>query len=219
MGRRKQRVDDAEAVAERVPQWTTASPTRKPVAVVRADWQGRLIALSFAHIFAAKKMMEEVLGGRAYKWRDVRSVETPDGMIVASDALEDIVEYEYANSGEREWTFGEPEAGYIRRFLGVEAARTRPIVHHTAEERPQDTDRPQQRTHTPRAPRVTRERAEGVVGLAEICERLGVDPKDARGVLRGGPFPKSSGGWQWPDGEAESVGKWLEKAIAGRKRR
>lgn len=49
--------------------------------------------------------------------------------------------------------------------------------------------------------------------LAELCEQIGMDPKDARGLLRKGPFQKGASGWAWSEGEAREVGKWLEKKL------
>lgn len=150
-------------------------------------------------------LYDAVVGDESVRWLDHFTVMTERGVKVHSYQLESVV------LAQSEGELREPESGYVARLLGA-PSKSRPAVEPPAP-RPERAARPERtpRERTPRTPRTPR--AEGLVTLAELCEQIGMDPKDARGLLRRGPFTKGSSGWAWSEGEAREVGKWLEKKL------
>jgi hypothetical protein len=216
MARKRKNSDTGEGVVEGrdiIPQdYLPASPRRNPTHSLKV-WNGsRFATFAWTKAFAAKKAVDFLIGEDEYKWLDNRTIITDSGIKIKSDELEDIMEHEFSKS-EQEWDFApHDQDGFALRAmrksdedLVTERKERNVRTAYVGDERPK-ASRKEKGSSKPRASR------DGLVTIQAICEELGIDPRDARRVLRGSKtFQKGESGWAWPEGQADEVRKFLGK--------
>lgn len=211
MARKRRRSNQQERVLEEGAEvvgseWCTSSPRRPATHVIRVDHDERLLIWNTCAAWAAKKAVDIIIGEETFRWLDHKTIITENGIKIKSDQLEELMELEMPKRVE-EWDFPENEKMH---FLRIRKTRAQIKQDHEEQEpRRADTASPP----TPRVKRtasVPRASRDGLVTIQAICEEIGVDPKDARGVLRKSKdFQKGPAGWAWSEGEADKVRKFL----------
>jgi hypothetical protein len=221
VARSKRRTVGSEEVAEgrrKLDAWATANPRRPASHVVRAehvDHPNKLVILTFAIVWAAKKCVDQLLEGEEYRWLDKHTIMTPSGKKIKSEQLEEIIEYDYSKE-EQEWDFPPSDTK-----LAIQLFLAKP---KTQEERAAEIKERNERlglTGTSvevKAPRVKKEKVprasrEGLTSVADICEEIGMDPPDARAILRKKKIEKPAQGWVGDENWAREIRKVLEANI------
>lgn len=216
MARRPKRTRNAESVAERterqnasgLPNWDTSAPSRNATHVVRADYNGNLIILVFGHVFAAKKMVDILVDEETFKWKTPLSIETERGIIIKSEQLEEIIEYEYRNEAEEEFMFPSPLDKNLSRFM----LSTQEIADLKALKATVNTDGVTTRVKREKKESTPRPSKEGMTTIQDLCKELGIEPTNARAALRKGQFQKPPQGWAWSDkAEVNRVREYIKK--------
>jgi hypothetical protein len=209
VGRKRSRPDEEERVGKvRLEDWLPSSPRRNPTHVLRVDFEGRLLIVNYCGVFAAKKAFDHIVSEEEYKWLDSKTIQTESGLKVRSDQLEEIVEYDFSKE-QQEWDFPEEER---RKFYAI---RSRPEDREQArKERNErlgvDQDDKPERTKKERTPRASRE---GLVTVQMIAEEFGIEPREARGILRKAKVEKPSAGWAGNETWADNIRKIIEKGM------
>jgi hypothetical protein len=212
VARRRKELARSEGVVEeraiRSEEWAPASPTRPPTHSIRFDnGPDRLLVVSYCATWAAKKAVDTVIGEEEFKWINNRVIEVENGVRIKSDQLEEIMEYEMPARYE-EWDFPPHETNKLRQI----AMSSTDIEKAREERRPKNPA-----TGEPLPPRIkkergaTREMRKGLVTVQQICEELGIDPREARGFFRKRKLEKPAVGWAFDEGRANEIRKMLEK--------
>lgn len=170
------------------------------------EGEARLLIVNFYGTYAAKKTLEAVIGDDEYKWKMSNKSTmlrgNPDTIITSRgvkirepSALDEIIEYEYTRE-EEAWEVPPEKLRTIRSFLRPYPDEAIPSENGKHEEEPLRRDRAE------RTPRPSRE---GLVNISEICERLRLEPRNARAILRKAQIAKPEQGWAWPADEAAKI--------------
>ncbi len=160
--------------------------------------KGNYLFTNYHSEYAAKHALDAVLEGKTYKWINRRLIITDDGISIKGENvtdLETIIEYKFKGK-EAQWMMPEPYKTYYARLAGnVEAPPSRVST---------PTQSPT-RTLTPSV-----ERPDGLTPLSDIADELGIDPRDARQILRK-HSEKPAWGWAWPANAIEQIRQILRK--------
>lgn len=212
MARRRQGTQSSERVAEDGDvgtwEWAPSCPRRPPTHNIRVDNDNRLCILAYCADWAAKKAVDIIIGENKYKWLNERTIHLDSGVRIKSDQLEEIMECEVSER-HQEWDFPPEEM----RKLNQVAMSTTEIEQVREERQARRVERGEAVVRSPKVKkdRVSREARKGMTTIQSLCEELGVDPRDARRVLRKSSFKKGDMGWAWSEGEAVEVRKFLTK--------
>jgi hypothetical protein len=161
-------------------------------------------------MYAAKKTFDYLVRDDDYTWTQPDEVTTQGGLIIKAtglagrSALEAIIEYEYTDA-EDEWH----PSDYDCRGLDVMRAE-----HFTPRAAPElrvvEGGKKERAPRPERAPKPSRD---GLVSVGDIAKELGVEPREARGVLRSLKLPKPDAGWAWPAAEAETIKTKIKEGL------
>ena len=168
-----------------------SSPTRLPVAVLYFNGLTRLVS-NWATLYAAKRQLLDAIDGHSYKQIDPNTIVTDDDVSIRSEQMNDLLEYEFTKE-EAAWQLPDRDAALLFRLRN--APRSRADTPQTAENAPAGI--------TPR--RNPAPRPDGLIALADICADLGVDPREARALLRKQMSKPTHGSWSFAPEEVESV--------------
>ncbi len=102
----------------------------------------------------------------------------------------------------RDWSPHEPILSQLHQIAGIIKV---PDTPHEPEGTTKVRERNKRKTKT-RAQPVSKD---GLVTIAEICNELGMNPRDARKILRN-KVEKPDAGWAWPKSEVASIKKMLK---------
>lgn len=153
--------------------------------------------------YAAKKIFDHLTRNQSFKWAQPDEVITDGGThirlvgMAGRAALETVVEYE-PTPKEAEWELGDSERNRLDSMLVDFVERAAP----EQTERPPVAGRTKRDPKPERAPRPVRD---GLVSVGTIAQELGLNPREARGILRSLKLSKPDAGWAWPAAEAASV--------------
>ena len=169
---------------------------------VRADRaDGAMCLYMFAQEYSARWFIDCIVGKKKITWKDTRTIVTEgETYKIRSPHLEELMEYEYKGK-EKQWEPPEPWLSEYKRFAGliVGPRRTASNSHELQSE--------------PKAPRVakpTEPRPDGLVSIGDIAEELGLEPRDARKLLREKKIEKPAhGAWAWPKNAVDGIKKLL----------
>jgi hypothetical protein len=196
-----------------------SAPHRNAKFSVSLKWEDKdtFAIFNFYGAFAAKKMLEYMIGEDEYTWLNQITIKTDRGIIIASDHIEDLIEYEYKGK-EEQW---EPPEPYPSRWRAFREGTSPPesVVANVPEPKPEKSSAmphkspvaaksKQSRSSAPSTPR----NRPGVVTIGELAAELGIKPPDARAALRSAKLTKPAGGWAWPQGELDAIRKILSTA-------
>ena len=157
---------------------------------------------AFGARWAALKSLQIALKDREYlEPDDMGWYETEDGELrfrLQGDVEGLIDELEEFDT---DWMPPQPHLNDLLRASGAEVVR-----HDTTTP---DADRPNRvkKVRKPGAAPISRD---GLITLAEICEELNIEPRDARKTLRN-KVEKPDAGWAWEAAEAAKVKAILKK--------
>lgn len=157
------------------------------------DDYGRLQIHCLRQRWAAKRYIEVALNGREYE------ESTDPGWYISDDELlmfklEGDVDG-LLDMDDVEWDVPQPDLNQLLLAAGLDVIKTPAEVVAEEKTRRTTTRRPAG------APPVSRD---GLVTLAEICEELKIEPRDARKTLRG-KVEKPDAGWAWDPAEAKKI--------------
>lgn len=177
--------------------------------------QSRTLIMTFYADYAAKKFIEEVLQGAAFKWLPANTklgytipntLVTEDDVeirIPHNDDLERLIEHEYSPQ-EAEWEL--PEQIVKQVVVFKRAFSDAELVEAVAGERPPKA----KREPKPEKPKIDRT---GKVSVGEIAEQMGIDPRDARASLRKQKLEKPAGGWMWAQDQVDEIKAIIKKGL------
>lgn len=179
-------------------------PTQVCLYLKRGDRQQ---CYPFYGIYAAKKTFDYLTRGVEYRWEEVDRIVTDDGLEIKAvgeagrTALEKIVEHVYTPA-EEEWELGDYQCRCLDA-IRVDIPPERLTVEGTLA--------PVKKSPKPeRTPRPSRD---GLVAVGDIAKQLGIEPREARGILRSLKLPKPEAGWAWPAAEAEKIAAQIKGAM------
>jgi hypothetical protein len=166
--------------------------------------EGRMISSKWAEPYAAKVFLAYVIGGHEPTWTALNRFITKSGIEVSCAVSEDRKvenELEIALNYKRtkaEQAFELPEKD--RKSIDY-LLRPYPDVEKLT-------------IGKAKVERAARSKPDGKhITVAQICEELGLEPRDGRAALRKAKFEKPDHGWQFPVGspEAKAARKIIEK--------
>lgn len=162
--------------------------------------RGNYLFTNYHSEYAAKHALDIVLQGKEYKWISRRLIRTDDDITIKGeheDDLEKIIEYKFKGN-EAKWVMPEPYLTYYRKLNG-DALLTPVLV-----------EREEPRERAPRVVVKSEPRPDGMTSLGEIAEELGIDPREARQILRKS-VEKPAWGWAWPANAIDKIKAVLKK--------
>jgi len=166
--------------------------------------------LNFAALYSAKKFLEKFREKREWKIEELGpddfevkccQAEAGDYVTIIEDKvviswasgqykMRDLDTYKYKPL-EAEWELPDPYPNHIKRMMGeARSNEFKPVI---------------------KKERVSRD---GLISIADICDELQIDPREARAHLRKLNEKKPDAGWAWDEKEAERVKKLLKKLAA-----
>jgi hypothetical protein len=185
VARRRKELARSEGVVEeraiRSEEWAPASPTRPPTHSIRFD-------------------------------------NGPDRLLVVSycatwaakKAVDTVI-------GEEEFKWINNRVIEVENGVRIKSDQLEEIMEYEMPARYEEWDFPPHETNKPLPPRIkkergaTREMRKGLVTVQQICEELGIDPREARGFFRKRKLEKPAVGWAFDEGRANEIRKMLEK--------
>ena len=187
----------------------SSSPNRPPVACVYMNREDLIYVSTWGAIYAAHHLVMTAVRDHTYKLdkaphSSMSRLTTDDGLIIKSDQLDDILEYRLKQD-EKEWVLPKEELAQLNRLRGERYAVGRAAA--TSEPRaPREPKEPKERTETPT----------GYTSLAALCDTLGVEPREARALLRKSTYAKPAFGWAFNAEQIDEVSKII---ISGKRQK
>jgi hypothetical protein len=162
---------------------------------IRRDEQQSPSFHNFAANYSAKHFLDFMINGKPYKWLNDSTIITDSGVEIRCEqgpAIEQVIEYDLKGT-EREWEIPEP---YKSTFYKIRDGKK----PSNGEQEPTRTAVKEARvkSKTPRANK------DGLTSLADIANEIGIDPREARRILRT-HSQKPDAGWAWPTEEIEAI--------------
>lgn len=158
--------------------------------------RGNYCFFNFHSEYAAKHCLDTLLRNKTYRWVSTQKIVTDDGLSIKGETntdLETIIEYKYKKN-EAEWVTPEPYLTYYHKLAGHEPISTR--------------DEPAPSKPRP-APTPSEPRPDGLIPLADIANELGIEPREARQILRK-TVEKPAYGWAWPKEMVDKIKRTLK---------
>jgi hypothetical protein len=203
MAKRRRRAVDGDEVAEGLPNPHPSSPLRLPTHYIGITCGKRYHSETFSAAYAARAFVDHVVGDQTYKWLSHTKIRTEEGVIVDSPQLEDIIEHDLTPA-EKEWSISDEDKRTIFYVATGRRLRIRPfndkkMYDSVAEPIKQE--------------RIRKESPDGLVSIADICARIGMDPSKARRALRASTqlAHQAKGRWAWPESEVDAIIKIIKK--------
>jgi hypothetical protein len=207
------------------------------------DPYGRTIALKFLATYAARYMVDKLIGNDEWEWEmwpqyegaDPRDhmIRTSSGITIRAhkEQMKEIIEYELS-SAEAEWRCDQTLRAVNQFKHGRHEAHNEnelPVhspVSRSREDRNDTENAPEPaapaKLNRPSEPKQPRVDTSGHTSANDIAKRLGVEGREVRGVLRTLKLEKPAHGWSWPKKEAEAIeaqiSKGLKEAKKGKKK-
>lgn len=153
--------------------------------------------------WATYRCLEIALNGREYHLVDevMGWYETDDGELrfrIIEPEDGDLLRRKPTNKG---WTPGQPTLSQLKLAAGIISETDTP--HEPANE---TREKNRRKTRAKSSPAVTRN---GLVSISDICAEIGMNPRDARKILRN-KVEKPDAGWAWPESEVANIKKLLK---------
>lgn len=187
-----------------------SSPSRPPkfhISFIHTRGDRLLQSVGFGAIYSARKFIDTVVGESEIKWRgdDAFHVEDLD-ITVKGTGLEDIMEHDLTKA-EEDWELPDPYLGDATSIATGERRKLAPPKRMSEADAAEDHkkqrgDAPAKAERKASKPRAS---VDGLTTLAQICEDIGMEPREARVILRKSDTKKPDAGWAWDPKEAAKV--------------
>jgi hypothetical protein len=206
MAKRRRRTVDGDEVAEGLPHPYPSSPIRLPTHFIGITCGKRYHSETFAATYAARAFVDHVVGDQSYKWLSHTRIRTEENVIVDSPELEDIIEHELTPA-EEAWQLSDQCKRQIFYVATGRRLRIRPFNDKKMYDSVAEPIKAIQQE------RIRRESPDGLVSIADICARIGMDPSKARRALRASTqiAHQAKGRWAWPESEVSEIIKIIKK--------
>lgn len=186
-----------------------SSPSRPPKYHISFSHGEKLLqSVGFGALYSARIYIATAIGKNEIKWRGDDSFFVEDiGLTVKGDGLEDIMEHELSKT-EEAWELPDPYLGDATAIATGERRK----VRRTALDSEGEDVKEKTKTKEPKEPKASkkpRASADGLTTLSEICAAIGIEPRDARAILRKSNTAKPDAGWAWSAKEATSIKQLL----------
>lgn len=177
---------------------------------------------AFVGTYAAKHFLDQLLADADYKWVSDSTIEMHSHgewnihTQNSQTGLNDIFEHEFTKA-EAEWVLPTPYPNQIRQIRGesyfdiAPARAASPAAKVSAPAKQAKTEPAASQVNSgARSKKEPKPSKSGLITLPEIATPLGIDAKQARGILRTANYPKPDHGrWEFDATEAEKVKKVL----------
>jgi hypothetical protein len=198
-------------------------PARYSVSFRWAELADRFMILTFGAEFSARHCIDFMIEDDEYKWLNDITIQTDRGIVIGSDHLEHLMEYEMSKK-EKSWEPPEPYPSMWRTFRDGKQTKARQYgeVPPIEPEKPRQATpggaaaakpRPADAQRQPRKPGASRVAKAGYITVGQLSAQLGIEPTHARAALRGAKLEKPEGGWQWPQGEIDKIKKIIMAGV------
>jgi len=206
MAKRRRRTVDGDEVAEGLPHPYPSSPIRLPTHFIGITCGKRYHSETFAAAYAARAFVDHIIGDQKYKWLSHTRIRTEENVIVDSPELEDIIEHELTPA-EEAWQLSDQCKRQIFYVATGRRLRVRPFNDKKMYDSVAEPIKAIQQE------RIRRESPDGLVSIADICTRIGMDPSKARRALRASTqlAHQAKGRWAWPESEVDAIIKIIKK--------
>ena len=182
-----------------------SSPMRPPIANIWlkfGDGLDRMQIHGFCTRWATYEALLIALNGREYSLvdPDMGWYETEDEQLrfrLMGD-VDDLL----TERPRRNWLPPEPIYSQLRQAAGL--VKTPDTPHKPLENEVREKNRTRTKTRAP----VSRD---GLVSIGDICDEIGMNPRDARKILRN-KVEKPDAGWAWTPKDAEAIKALLKKS-------
>ncbi len=168
------------------------------------DDDTQVMCVVFAAPYAARKFLDVLLEDDGIVWEDECTLRSESGVVVSTKwfpVLRECVEHEYSLP-EMGWEMQDPQRKWARQFRYGEQPRTaEPDAHLGKRAR---------RVSAPSGPRASA--PAGSVHVGEIAEQMGIEPRVARGALRG-IMSKPAHGWNFLPSEVDEIKAKIKAAL------
>lgn len=191
---------DSNGLTAAFPGCLGGPPSRFGFYVWRND--GAFCFHNFHATYAAKEFIDTLLQGSPFKWINAQTILSNNGFKIKAEyhcSLEEVIEYT-PKGKEQDFEFPVPYNGMFSRFARIALAPEGHVEAPTRQKEPKKE----------RAP--SEPRPDGLISLADIVAELGIEPRDARQILRKSDLEKPSYGWAWPSSEVDRIKKLLKAA-------
>lgn len=166
--------------------------------------EGRSMSTSWAEPYAAKTVLEYLIGDQEPRWTALNKFVTSTGVEVSCAVSEDR-----KAENELEIALNYKRTKAEQAFVLPE--KDRKSIDHMLRPYP---DVEKLTIGKAKVERASRNKPDGKhITVAQICEELGIEPRDGRAALRKAKFEKPDHGWSFPIGsnEAKNAKKIIEK--------
>jgi hypothetical protein len=206
MAKRRRRAVDGDEVVEGLPHPYPSSPRRLPTHFIGITCGKRYHSETFSAAYAARAFVDHVVGDQAYKWLSHTKIRTEEDVIVESPQLEDIIEHDLTPA-EKEWSISDEDKRTIFYVVTGRRLRIRPFNDKKMYDSVAEPIKAIQQE------RIRKESPNGLVSIADICARIGMDPTKARRALRASTqlAHQAKGRWAWPESEVDAIIKIIKK--------
>lgn len=181
-------------------------PAKYEVRITQAE-RDMMHVHMFAECFAAKKLVDALIGDDEYTDINETCIKTELGVKIKCPQLQEVLAHKYTKQ-ELEWALPLPYPRMVQMFRGEpynKHTSDSPLNPHIPKKAvmPTRVDKPADRK--PRAAK-----PDGMVTIQDICAELKLEPSKARAILRNAKTPKPDHGWAWPPKEADAIRKLLK---------
>lgn len=221
MSRKKHRPEEVARTSSGLEEPYPSSPHRQPQHCLymryphnAEDGEGRLLVLNFCGTYAAKKVLDEVIGDDKYKWLmsnkssivrgNPDTILTERGVSIREPGtLDQIIEHEYTRE-EAAWQIPPQNLRTIRSFLRPYPDETIPCENGI------HVEEPSRRERGDKTPRPNRE---GLVSIKDIADGLRLSDRAARTMLRKAGVQKPDAGWAFAPADADKITAQLKSLM------
>ena len=181
-----------------------SKPGKYSVKIIQAE-KDMLHVHAFTMPFAAKKLIEALIGDDDYKEINDHVIKTDRGIKIKCEFLIEVMNHKYTKE-EKEWSLPVPYPRMVQLFRGEQYNKDTSDV-------PMNPDKPAPQVKPTRkekpAPVPRKPKPDGLVTIQDICAEMKLEPSKARAHLRSSKTPKPDHGWAWPAKEADAIRKLL----------
>jgi hypothetical protein len=182
------------------PAMAQALGRHKEVFEVRSSRKdsNKFLLILFGAEYSAQYAVNYLINGDDIEWKDPKTIVTSSGVKIYSPDLETLMEYEPTEQ-ERAWRFPLPYSRYYAAFMSkAEEADAPSIMIETSAPKPKASPKPSE------------PKPNDMIGIQDIATELGMEPRDARQILRK-HAEKPSWGWAWAKAEVAAIKKLLKE--------